>query len=202
MTKNQQEDLRNVNRRRRAAFAYDSRKLGHIDLAIMKSEPGGADSESQLPYHASPAGRKIIDDTLAELLYEDVIEESDSLWASPAILVQQKGKDRFYIDFRKVNEVTKADQYPVPRIDDVPSQYAGKSYFTTFDANKGFHEIGLDRRIQKRPPSALTGVFTNIKECFTQVRSRQVPMTYGQSSWTSRMADSPSLHRGYYQLQS
>jgi hypothetical protein len=119
LTKEQQEKLRNVIRRQHGAFAYGTRKLGRTDLAMMKIETGDAQPISQAPYHASPAGRKIIDETLAELIAEDVIEESDSPWASPAILVRQKGKDRFCIDFRKVNEVTKADQYPIPRIDDI-----------------------------------------------------------------------------------
>jgi transposase InsO family protein len=150
LSETQQEDLRNVIRRQHAAFAYGNRKLGHTNLAVMKIETGDADPVSQPPYHASPAGGKIIDDTLAELLAEDVIEESDSPWASPAILVRQKGKDRFCIDFRKVNEVTKADQYPIPRIDDILSQFSGKAYFTTFDANKGFHQIEIDPKDREK----------------------------------------------------
>jgi hypothetical protein len=116
----------------------------------MKIETGDAQPISQPPYHASPAGRKIIDETLAELLAEDVIEESDSPWASSAIVVRQKGKDRFCIDFRKVNEVTKADQYSIPRIDDILSQFAGKSYFTTFDANKSFDQIEIEPKDREK----------------------------------------------------
>jgi hypothetical protein len=59
------------------------------------------------------------------------------------MLVRQKGKDRFRIAFRKVNEVTKADQYPIPRINDILSQFAGKAFFSTLDANKGFHRIEI-----------------------------------------------------------
>ena len=118
----------------------------------MTINTGDAPPSSQAPYHASPAGRRIIEDTIAELLAEDVIEESESPWASPAILVRQKGKDRFCIDYRKVNEVTTSDQYPIPRIDDILSQFAGNTYFTTFDANKGFHQIEIDPK--DRPKTA------------------------------------------------
>jgi transposase InsO family protein len=150
LTLEQRDAIKDVIRRQHHAFAYGDRKLGRTDLAIMKIETGDALPISQPPYHASPAGRKIIDDTIAELIAEDVIQESDSPWASPAILVHQKGKDRFCIDFRKVNEVTKADQYPIPRIDDILSQFAGKQYFSTFDANKGFHQIEIDPRDQEK----------------------------------------------------
>jgi hypothetical protein len=57
---------------RRKLMFDDSRKLGHTDLAIMKIETGDADPVSQTPYHTSPAGRKIVDETLAELLAEDL----------------------------------------------------------------------------------------------------------------------------------
>jgi hypothetical protein len=43
----------------------------------------------------SPEERRLIDEALAELIADDVIEESDPPWASPAILVRQKGNDRF-----------------------------------------------------------------------------------------------------------
>jgi hypothetical protein len=131
----------------------------------MTINTGEAQPTSQAPYHASPAGRKIIEDTIAELLAEDVIEESESPWASPAILVRQKGKDRFCIDYRKVNEVTKADQYPIPRIDDILSQFAGKMYFTTFDANKGFHQIESIPKTDQRPLFELIAVFISTNAC-------------------------------------
>jgi len=143
LSPNDRKALENVLRTDRRAFAYGDRTLGDTDWVKMEIETGDAKPISSPPYHASPAGRKIIDDTIAELLSEGVIEESDSPWASPVILVRQKGKDRLCIDYRKINDVTKADQYPIPRIDDILSQFAGKSYFTTFDANKGFNQIAV-----------------------------------------------------------
>jgi hypothetical protein len=110
----------------------------------MNIDTGNVEPISSAHYHASPAGRRIIEDTIAELLAEDHIEESESPWASPAILVHQKGKDRLRIDYRKINEVTKSDQYPIPRIDGILSQFAGKMYSTTFDANEGFHQIEIN----------------------------------------------------------
>lgn len=165
LSKEQQEELRNVIRRQHAAFAYGSRKLGRTDLALMKIETGDAQPASRPPYHASRAGPKIIDETLAVLIAEDVIEESDSPWASPAILVRQKGKDRFCIGFRKVNEVTKADQYLIPRIDDILSQFSGKAYFTTFDANKGFHQIEIDPKNREKTAFRTNRGVNNTRGC-------------------------------------
>jgi hypothetical protein len=143
LTPLQRKRLEDILKQNIFAFSYGSRRLGKTNLAIMNIETGDAKPISQAPYRASPDGKRIIDETLAELLADDLIEESDSPRASLAILVRQKGKDRFCIDFRKVYEVTKADQYPIPRIDDILSQFAGKAYFSTFDANKGFHQIEI-----------------------------------------------------------
>lgn len=136
----------------RQAFAYGNRKLGSTDWVKMSLETGDAAPISSPPYRASPQGRQIIEETIAELIEDGVIEESDSPWASPAILVRQKGKDRFCIDYRKINAVLTADQYPIPRIDDILGQFSGKTYFTTFDANKGFHQVEINE--EDRPKTA------------------------------------------------
>lgn len=134
----------------RHAFAYGSRKLGQTDLVKMTLDTGDAAPISSPPYHASPNGRKVIEKTIAELLSDNVIEVSDSPWASPAILVHQKGKDRFCIDYRKINTVLKADQYPIPRVDDILTQFSGMAYYTTFDANKGFHQVEVDEKDREK----------------------------------------------------
>ena len=49
-----------------------------------------------------------------------VIQPSKSPWASPVVLVQTKdGSHRFCVNYRGLNDVTKADNYPLMRIDDL-----------------------------------------------------------------------------------
>jgi hypothetical protein len=63
--------------------------------------------------------REVIENELGKMLQEDIIEPSESPWSSNICLVKKKdGTLRFWVDFRKLNQVTRKDAYPLPRIDD------------------------------------------------------------------------------------
>ncbi|XP_029171629.1 short-chain dehydrogenase/reductase family 16C member 6-like, partial [Nylanderia fulva] len=64
-----------------------------------------------------------VDKILEDMSSRGVIEESNSPWVSPAVMVKKKdGSIRFCVDYRKLNEVTIKDSYPLPRIDDILDQ--------------------------------------------------------------------------------
>ncbi|CAF1453980.1 unnamed protein product, partial [Didymodactylos carnosus] len=128
----------------RKAFAYGDRKIGCTNIHKMRIETGDAAPVSKPPYHASPRERRIMENQIIELEQQDIIEDSSSEWASPVVLVMKKdGTIRMCVDYRRLNSVTKTDQYPVPRMEDILTHFSQKQYFSTFDCNKGFHQIEL-----------------------------------------------------------
>ncbi|KAL1914161.1 uncharacterized protein VTP21DRAFT_10270 [Calcarisporiella thermophila] len=125
------------------AFSLDGR-LGNTNLLSMDINTGNAKPVPLTPYRASPREREAIKKEVQELMAQGIVEEFNSPWVAPVILVPKKdGGLRFYVDFRRLNAVTVADHYPLPRIDDLLSHLSGKSWFTSFDANKGSHQIPL-----------------------------------------------------------
>lgn len=66
----------------------------------------------RIPFHM----REEVDRIIEEMSHQGVIEESQSPWVSPAVMVRKKdGTIRFCVDYRKLNAVTKKDSYPMPR---------------------------------------------------------------------------------------
>jgi hypothetical protein len=71
-----------------------------------------------------------------------VIEPSTSEWAAPIVLIPKPdGSLRFCIEYRKLNEVTKRDSYPLPRMDDCLDSLWAATIFTTLDANSGYWQL-------------------------------------------------------------
>ena len=98
----------------------------------------------QHPYRVSPMKKELLDKEFQYMLENDIIEESQSNWSSPCILVpKHDGGLRFCIDFRKVNDKTKSDSFPIPRIADCIDQIGSAKFVSTVDMLKGYWQVPL-----------------------------------------------------------
>jgi hypothetical protein len=97
----------------------------------------------------------IIDEEVDKMLAEGVIEPSDSPWSSPIVLAKKKdGKHRFCIDFRKVNEVTRKDAYPLPFINVILDKLRRARYISTIDLKSGYWQVPVTEA--SKPITAFT----------------------------------------------
>ncbi len=81
---------------------------------------------------------------LGEHLCKGYIRESKSPYAAPFFFIKKKdGKLRPVQDYRKLNEQTIRDNYPLPLIKTILEQLQGRSLFTKFDIRWGYNNIRI-----------------------------------------------------------
>jgi hypothetical protein len=88
---------------------------------------------------------------LSELKQKGYMIPSSSLWATPALFVENKDKSqRLCIDYRALNEVTIKNKYPLPRIDDIFDQLGRAKYFSKIDQRSGYYQLRFGRKTSPR----------------------------------------------------
>ncbi len=81
---------------------------------------------------------------LGEHLRKGYIRESKSPYAAPFFFIKKKdGKLQPIQDYRKLNEQTIHDNYPLPLIKMILEQLQGRSLFTKFDIRWGYNNIRI-----------------------------------------------------------
>lgn len=84
-----------------------------------------------------------------KMLEQGIIRPSQSAWSSPIWVVPKKAdasgktKWRIVVDFRKLNEKTIDDKYPIPNIADILDKLGNCQYFSTLDLASGFYQVEM-----------------------------------------------------------
>ncbi|MBW0513024.1 hypothetical protein O181_052739 [Austropuccinia psidii MF-1] len=99
------------------------------------------------PYPTSLETGKEIEKHINELLEMDVIRKIGHNKiveiTTPVLITSHDGKSRLCGDLRALNNYTKADRYPIPRIPHALEKLAKTKYITKMDCIKGFHQNGV-----------------------------------------------------------
>lgn len=88
--------------------------------------------------------RSLLKKEVAYLLENRLAVPSSSEWSSPCLLVPKTDQtSRFCTDIGKVNSVTEADSYPLPRMEDCVDRVGSTTFFTKLDLLKDYWEVPL-----------------------------------------------------------
>jgi hypothetical protein len=136
-------------------FSEEGDPHGYCDWTKLSIDTGDAAPIRQRPYRVPLSKRKVISEHIDEMLKAGVIRPSCSPWASPVCLapkVSRTGepKYRFCCDFRRLNDVTVKDSYPLPLVQDIFDNLGGSSIYSTIDMKSGFWQLGVRRRTYLR----------------------------------------------------
>ncbi|MBW0477151.1 hypothetical protein O181_016866 [Austropuccinia psidii MF-1] len=143
--------LLKILRKNRPAFAIGEEPLGKIrghDMQLyLDVERPYPPILRRPPYPSSMETRKKIEKHINELLDMDVIRKivhnEIVEITTPVLITWCDGKYRLFGDFRALNNYTKADRYPIPRIPHALEKLAKAKYITKMDCMKGFHQDGV-----------------------------------------------------------
>ena len=132
----------------RDIFAKDISELGVTNLKTYIIRTGNAPPVSSAPYRQTPKMRAELERQLEEMKKHGIIEESNSVWHSPVVMVKKPNNEwRFCVDYRKVNAVTELMAFPIPHMTEVFDTLAESKaeIFSTLDLRSGFWQVPLDK---------------------------------------------------------
>ena len=151
VTLEQKQRLIDLIARYKDVFSQGPMDAGRTDLVKHEIDTGERRPIRQ-PARRLPITKQAVEEKeVLDMLERGVIEPSSSPWASPVVLVTKKdGSARFCIDYRKLNEVTRKDAYPLPRIDETLDALEGSDYFCTLDLYSGYWQVEMDDRDKEK----------------------------------------------------
>ncbi|MBW0490477.1 hypothetical protein O181_030192 [Austropuccinia psidii MF-1] len=83
-------------------------------------------------------------DVIRNIGHNEIVEIT-----TPVLITLHDGKSRLCGDFRALNNYTKADRYPIPRIPHALHKLAKAKYITKMDFMEGFHQNGVKPNFMK-----------------------------------------------------
>ncbi|WVZ63911.1 LOW QUALITY PROTEIN: hypothetical protein U9M48_013504 [Paspalum notatum var. saurae] len=95
------------------------------------------------PYRYSPLHKSEIQRQRSITSWSDYTQSSP--FASPVLLVQKKdGSWRMCVDYRKLNDLTIINRFPLSIIEEILDDLGPAKYFTKLDMRSGYHQVRMN----------------------------------------------------------
>ncbi|CEO96193.1 hypothetical protein PBRA_009722, partial [Plasmodiophora brassicae] len=124
-------------------FTSDFNPVGRTETEVHRIPVvPGAEPVAMPPRRLHPHLEDQVRDTVQQLLKVGTIRPSTSPWAAGVVMARKaNGGFRMAIDYRRLNDVTIGDAYPMPRVDDALAAMQGASWFSAFDLTSGYWQV-------------------------------------------------------------
>eukprot|EP00253_Pinus_taeda_P011966 PITA_11966 len=146
LTDDKKQQLMKLLRENKEAFTWDYTDMKGISPELYTHRiyiKEGSRPVCQPQRWMNPNLREIVKEELQKLLNAGFIYPIyDSEWVSPLVIIPKKnGKWRVCVDYRALNKATQKDHFPLPFIDQVLDNLAGKNFFSFLDGFSGYNQI-------------------------------------------------------------
>ncbi|XP_026410454.1 uncharacterized protein LOC113305651 [Papaver somniferum] len=102
----------------------------------------GSNPTSQRPYKCPFIYKSVVESLVSEILSSGVIQPIHSTFSAPILLVKKKdGTWHFFVDYRKLNDITAKDKFPIPLIKELLDELNGSVVFSRIDLRSGYYQI-------------------------------------------------------------
>ena len=152
LPKDKTETVRSLIDEYKDLFATSDQDLVRTNIVRHNINTGSNIPVKQPPRRTPIAMREEVDKHIDEMLQKNVIEPVVGPWSGIVLVKKKDGSTRFYVDYRRLNDPTTKDAYPLPRIDDSLGQLSGKKWFSTLDRCSGYWQVEMES--EDRPKTA------------------------------------------------
>lgn len=144
LTEDQRTRVYNILKTHRHVFAMNRDELGKTSRIEHEINTGNL-PPTKVAYRRIPSVyRAEIDDQLQWLLKKNIVRPSNSPWSAPIVMAKKKDNSlRMCIDYRKLNEKTIKDSFPLPHISEILDSLSECTQFSTIDLSSGYLQVPL-----------------------------------------------------------
>ena len=111
----------------------------------------GAKEQRFPPRRLGYARRKMLMELTRDMLRDGVIQPSTSPWAFPVVIAPKAdGSPRFCVDYRRLNDITRKDSYPLPRTDDLLDRLGEARFRSVLDLRTGYWQVPIAKEDREK----------------------------------------------------
>ena len=111
----------------------------------VRIKPGAPSSLRAPPLRMGAKQADALENIIKQLIAEGKLERGTSPYQSPAFIVTKaNGSPRLVVDYRRANELTVPESYPLRRVEDIIADQHGMKYWSQVDLADAFWQLHLD----------------------------------------------------------